>query len=599
MSDALASLRLLVATAVRVAPAQAVLSFLEVAGLVLQRLTPLWIGLLVAGATGGPDRSSLLGAAGLITSLGLGALFVVWGVNCRLRMLDEIGFHFEYELARTVGSARTLDQLDSNALRATLQIIRDRLGALGGSFNSLVGAANGVVPPISSIAVAVAIDWRLSLLVLAAMPSLLHARLSLRWENAAEEAAAHAGVSSGEWSRLILGDAYSELRTFGALTWAREQAMAQAAAWRRPFASAEVRSAWLGLACDAVYAAVAVGTLAWIVAAPGGVGPLVSGTAALVAILIVASDLREGFEGFRSSIQMLGQSLRTLSRFRAVLTELGTPQPARDATFGGDIRLRDVSFTYPGAEHPAVKSLSIDIPAGVVVAIVGENGAGKSTLSDLLLGLQLPDIGTVEAGGQTIDQGNVTAWRSRCSAVTQDFVRFQLTVSDAVGIGEMVVDQKTFQQRPTAGLAVSRALHTTGAADFVARLPDQDQTRLGAELGGQDLSGGQWQRLAASRGLLRAAPLLTVMDEPTSALDAYAEDVLLAALMDRAVTTQESGEAVAVVVTHRMATARRADLVLVMHEGVLVESGTPEELMRSATRYRALFDMQASEYLRD
>lgn len=521
MREATASLRLLVRTAFDLSPRHASASFLEIAGLVLQRLTPVWVALVVGAATSSRPALAWVGTLCLALSLGVSSLFIVVGVNSRLRMLDLIGHHFDQRLAELAGSTPTLDPLQDGALRETMQIIKERLGALGGSFNSLVGAVNGSVPPLVSLAVAVSLDWRLALLALGSLPSILHARWSLAWEEQAENESASAGLSSQEWCDAVTGAAHDELRTYGALGWAKQRAVVDAKDWRRPLTRAESRSAWLGLACDAIYIASAVAALAWIVSSPMNGACL---AAVLVAMLLVATDMREGFEGLRGSVEMLGQAVRTLSRYRAALARLAPEAEDDSAQFAGAVQLDEVTFTYDGADRPAVRDVSVDLQPGAVVALVGENGSGKSTMLALLLGLRLPDRGTVTAGGVELTAARDRAWRSRCSAVFQDFARFGLTASEGVGIGDLVrSDGGGGADRPLSGPRVSSAMQRGGAMEVVDALPDGAATLLGPEIGARDLSGGQWQRLATARGLVREVPDLLVLDEPTGALEAHAE----------------------------------------------------------------------------
>ena len=594
MRETTTSLRLLVRTAFDLSPRHALASFLEMGGLVLQRLTPVWVALVVGGAASARPALAWAGALGLALSLGVASLFIVIGVNSRLRMLDLVGHHFDQRLAELAGSTPTLDPLQDSALRETMQIIKERLGALGGSFNSLVGAVNGSVPPLVSLTVAISIDWRLALLALGSVPSILHARWSLAWEEQAEDESASAGLSSQEWCDAVTGPSHDELRSYAALGWAKDRAVADTKDWRRPVARAESRSAWLGLACDAIYIASAVAALTWIVSSPVDVASL---AAVLVAILLVATDMREGFEGLRGSVEMLGQALRTLSRYRAALARLAPEVEDDSGHFTGGVRLDDVTFTYDGADRPAVRDVSVDLPPGAVVALVGENGSGKSTLVALLLGLRLPDRGTITAGGVELTPARVRAWRLRCSAVFQDFVRFGLTAAEGVGIGELVRGSDAADDRPLTGTRVTSALERGGAIDVVETLPDGAATLLGPEVGGRDLSGGQWQRIATARGLVRDVPDLLVLDEPTGALDAHAEAALLHRLRSRAGDLQGT-RAVTVIVTHRLATARHADLVLVMDGGRLVESGAHTDLIARGGHYAELYDLHAGEYLR-
>ena len=262
-----------------------------------------------------------------------------------------------------------------------------------------------------------------------------------------------------------------------------------------------------------------------------------------------------------------------------------TPPPAR---LSRGIEVRDVTFRY-GAGEPALRNVSLTIPAGSSLALVGDNGAGKSTLVKLLSRLYDPETGAVLVDGVPLAEIDPVLWRERMSAAFQDHAAYQFLVRENVGVGAVgLVDDV---------VAVRRAVEEGHASVVVAELPGGLETQLGPQFrGGAELSGGQWQRLALARGFMRRQPLLMVLDEPTSALDPEAEHAIFGRFSEAAARVSAETGGVTVIVSHRMSTARLADRIAVVDDGRVVEHGTHEELLALDGRYAELFELQAARY---
>jgi len=262
-------------------------------------------------------------------------------------------------------------------------------------------------------------------------------------------------------------------------------------------------------------------------------------------------------------------------------------QPVPERLTDG-IRFDDVSFAYPGTDKLVLRNLSLHLPAGAVVAIVGENGAGKSTLVKLLSKMYAPTRGRIMVDTTDLARMPAVEWRSRLSGAFQDFFRFEFSARRSVGVG----DVPRLDDDPAVLTAVGRA----GAVDVVEGLASGLDTQLGPTWpDGVEVSFGQWQKLALARGFMRDEPLLLVLDEPTAALDAETEH----ALFERYAEAVRGGGGVGritILVSHRFSTVRMADLIVVLDGARLVEAGSHDELMAAGGTYAELYEIQAAAY---
>ncbi len=243
---------------------------------------------------------------------------------------------------------------------------------------------------------------------------------------------------------------------------------------------------------------------------------------------------------------------------------------------------RSVSKAYGGVA--AVQDVTIEFPAGTVTAIVGDNGAGKSTLIKLLLRLYDPTQGAILYGGVDLRDFDPRDLRDRIGVLFQDYVKYQFTALENVGLGEV----RAISDRPRIDAAVDRA----GARTVVDELPQKLDTMLGGWFEeGHELSGGQWQKIALARAFMRDQAELLVLDEPTASLDAEAEHDLFLRL--KALAADRS----AILISHRFSTVRTADRIAVLQGGRIAELGSHEALLAEDGRYAHLFRLQASGYL--
>jgi ATP-binding cassette subfamily B protein len=268
-----------------------------------------------------------------------------------------------------------------------------------------------------------------------------------------------------------------------------------------------------------------------------------------------------------------GLFLGNLFDFLALKPLITEPSPDRAGTPHGseEISFKQISFRYPESGRKALDEFSLTIPAGKIVAIVGPNGAGKSTVIKLLCRFYDPESGTIEIDGTDLRQIETQHLRRLVTVLFQQPVHYNATVSENIEYGDL-------EHTPEPG-EIRAAVEAAGAEEIVDRLPHGYQSLLGRWfIGGNELSVGEWQRIALARAFLRKAPII-ILDEPTSSLDPWAEADWL-----RRFRTLAAGRT-AIVVTHRFTTAMHADVIHVLDQGQIVESGSHSQLLARSGRY--------------
>lgn len=383
---------------------------------------------------------------------------------------------------------------------------------------------------------------------------------------------------------LFSPQSIKDSRLFGLVQYALDKAFHYGKAAQEEQVNIDSKAEKYRLALRLLDAVVEVGALAYVVR-------LIYLGAQPIGQFVFAQQILQRFSSSLGEVmyvvQDLDEYLSGAVEFHDFMDLPSQPAGTTDFDAGLGIRLQDVSFTYPGAAKPSLRNISLSIPAGKTIALVGENGAGKTTLVKLLMKLYVPSGGQALVGGISLAELDENAWHERLGVLFQDFSSFtDFTIRENVTFGRL--------DRTDDDKAIGHALKQAGAYEFVHSLPKGVDTYLGKymdEENGTMLSGGQLQRLAIARVLFRD-PQILILDEPTSAVDAKAEyDIFRELEKARRGNTKTT-----ILISHRFSTVRKADYIYVLSKGQLAEQGTHGELLALDGHYAALFNAQAEGY---
>jgi ATP-binding cassette subfamily B protein len=558
---------------------------LALAAAVPDALLAVWFKLLGEGLLARDSFLLRFAVGALAVSAVLTWLLSVVSSRVQRRFRDKVTIALESHVARLQAGIATIAHQERPEYLDRLAVLREETYTLDHMYMSVFSTIGWLLRLAITVALLAMVNPVLVLLVLFAVPTVA----ATSWRPVIERHAQERGAQSVRlaahlYALSTTASPGKELRVLGlgpALADRRRAAWEQ---WYGPVAAARSWSAAWYAGGWAIFAVGYAGAIALV--ATG------SRASAAGAILVLTAGARlssylgaaVGEIGFLRGVWMDGaQRLAWLEDYAAAVAgraDLPAPAAIRDG-----IRLIDVSFTYPGASRAALDDVSLFLPAGAVVAIVGENGAGKSTLVKLVAKLYEPTSGQILVDGTDLARVDPAAWRERLAGAFQDFFRFELHAGDAIGVGDL----PRLDDEPALVVAAERA----GAGDVIAALPAGLRTQLGPSWSdGVDVSFGQWQKLALARGFMRDEPLLVALDEPTAALDAETEHQLFERYADSA----RSARGITVLVSHRFSTVRMADLIIVLDGARVAEVGRHEELFAANGRYAELYRIQAAGY---
>jgi len=551
-------------------------------------LLAVWFTLLGEGLI--EDKPGLLRFAAAALAASAVATWLLATVSTRIqrRFRDKVTIALESHVARLQANISTIAHQERPEYLDRLSVLREQLFTLDHMYMSVFSTAGWILRLGITLVLLARVNPVLVTLVLFAIPTVA----ATSWRPAIERAAQERGAQADRRSRHLFALSTSassckELRVLGigpALAGRRRTSWES---WYQPVAAARTRSSVWYSAGWAVFALGYVGAIVLVAAGPHA--------SAASAILVLTAGARLSSYvgatvseiGFLRGIWMDGaQRLAWLEDYAAA-TAQAADLPAPDGIAEG-IRLEHVTFRYPGSDRPALTGVDLFLPAGCVVAVVGENGAGKTTLVKLLAKLYAPTSGRILIDDVDLARIDASQWRDRLAGAFQDFFRFEFQAGQTIGLGDL--------PRIDAEPALRAALDRAGARDVIETLP----AGLGTQLGptwheGVDISYGQWQKLALARGFMRDEPLIAALDEPTAALDAETEHQLFERYASRA-RQARGGGSTTILVSHRFSTVRMADLIVVLDGSRLAEVGSHDELMARDGRYAELYRIQARAY---
>lgn len=521
--------------------------------------------------------------AGALTS-------VFYYVHCLFTVQERAGALASRRLMELVGGAEGLRHHDDPEYLDQVQRIREEQFRLPGMVNATAGLLRfGATIAVTTVLLAQVSPLLLILPVLAVLSFWL-GRLSRDISVEAQEA-----TSEPERLRRHLFDLGTSQSSAGEL---RVNGLTDLLAERHHRASDTVlrkrnRASWKGAGLRSIDGA--VNTLGFVGAIALILVLVVNGQATVGDIVLVIGLAAQMSSSVGTAVMYgtlflfvlkVGRRFVWLAEYAAGTRRTVTAPAPVPARLERGIMLDEVRFGYPGKE--VLSGVSVFLPAGAVVALVGENGAGKTTLVKLLTGLYQPDAGRLLVDGVDAARFETGEWWARSAGAFQDYTRFEFTTGETVGVGDL----PRIDDRAAVGAALERA----GASALAMNLPDGLATRLGTRWdGGVDLSGGQWQKLALARGLMRPDPLIAVFDEPTAALDAHAEHALFERFAEAARAARQHST-ITLLVSHRFSTVGMADLIVVLDGGKVREFGNHQTLMATGGMYAELYELQSRGY---
>jgi ATP-binding cassette, subfamily B, bacterial len=571
-------------------------SLLVVAVAILEQATGIGLALLLGLFSEVASRHS---TSGVVTLALCVAIFVmltqgtfIAGYFTRLRLQEEIRSEVERQFIDVVGTTPTLEIHERSSRSDKAAVVRGARGDIGAAFDRLLWLAGAALALIASAVLMASVVPILAVLPLFAVPAVLATQAADSKRGQAVQRATPRTRLAGHLFTLATTAAPGrETRLFGLASELRRRHREEWDSGGKEIARTD-RRARVPVALAWLFFVLAYATAIVLIVRAGLAGDASLGL--IVAAVAVTSQITGQVQGLLTLTFWTLESLRAARAFLDVVedgaVERAAVVPATPVTvparLDSSIKVEGLSFQYWNRDQPSLNDINLELPAGAVVALVGENGAGKSTFVKMLSGLYRPSAGRILVDGTDLAQFAPEDWRARITAAFQDPVHIEMSLKETIGLGWL-------EHRDDPELIIE-ALRTAGGDKLLASLPEGLQTRLGRKSwDGKGLSGGQWQTVANARAAMRQAPLLRVLDEPSASLDARAEEWLFQQYADLSRT--DGG--VTVLVTHRFTTARAADLIVVLDGGRVVEVGTHDTLSQADGLYAELFRLQARYFV--
>jgi len=555
-------------------------------------LLPLGLKWVIDGVTTGDRdlalRGVALSAVGAAGSDGAGRA----GKDLMLYFTRAGGHVMIARTLRKVATLPSLEHLERADVQDQVSIVTAQGAAIPAAIITALQSMRTVVQLTSSMVLLLSVDPLLLLFPAFVVPSIvLVPKVNAARQRAVERAAELERRSAHLDALFTDVDAAQEMRVFGAghaLDDAAHELYDQAVATRL---AGELRAARLS-ALGA--AALALGYVASLVVVLASARGDVRAAGSALMVIQLAGNLRWQLQGSIGLAQQVRGAVETLDR--AIWLDDFVPQGYGDAavelppeTLTTGLRLEAVTFRYPGTETDVLHDIDLTLPAGSTVAVVGDNGAGKTTFVKLLCGFYRPTSGRIVVDGVDLATVDPAAWHSRTSAAFQDHLKLETSLRESIAPPN--------ERRHRSDEDILDAARRGDATSFTSHWLDGLDTHLGKLYrDGEQLSGGQWQRVAVARAMLPDAPLLLVLDEPTAALDPAAEHRLYRHYTEAARAARERTGCVTVLISHRFSTVRMADRIVVLDGGTVVEHGTHPELMAAGGEYARMFRRQADAY---
>jgi ATP-binding cassette subfamily B protein len=549
-------------------------------------LLALWFKLIADAVASGDTRKLRLTAVALALSVIGTWLLRTVSARVQRRFRDKVTIALEAHVVRLQATIATIAHQEVPEYLDRIAMLRDQVFVLDHMYMAVFSMAGWILRLVVTLLLLVSVHPSLLLLAVFALPTVF----TSTWRPTVERDAQERAAPFNRLARHLFTTATTaapakEVRLTGIgdrLLRDRRDAWERG---HRPIA----RARWASMTWH---------TFAWAIFAAGYVGAIVFVSAGLHAsagavLLVLAAGARlsayvgatVGELGFLRGFWVYGaRRLAWLEDYAAAHASTETLTAPEQLVSG--IRFNRVSFAYPGTTRLVLEDVSVHLPKGAVVALVGENGAGKSTFVKLLAKMYEPTSGEILVDGTPLSRITAESWRARMAGAFQDFFRFELRALQSIGVGDVPrVDDRA---------AVSDATTRAGALDVIQRFQHGLDTQLGPTWPeGVDVSFGQWQKLALARGFMRNEPLLLVLDEPTAALDSETEH----ALFERyAAAARGTSGRLTILVSHRFSTVRVADLIIVLQGSRVAEVGSHDDLLARGGVYSELYRIQAAGY---